>query len=369
MSLLGLVGPAARRSDPRTFCGSGFPWRMIAELSDGCEVVACYLVHEKRRKETRAAKPFLQLTLGDRTGTIAAMVWDDADRLDALFAPDDVVGIRGRVGSYNDRLQITVQSVEPLQVGDEDLVFFLPSCPRDRDALSRELDTLINTVEDPPLRVLLQRCLGKRTTLGRTFRMHPAGKRNHHAYLGGLMEHSLSVARMCDRLAAHYIGQGARIDRDLLVTGALLHDIGKVRELSANRSFGYTVEGQLLGHILLGLQIVAREAEAVPGLDPDRLLLIQHLIASHQGRLEWASPKVPQLLEALVLHYADDLDSKMNPAIALLSAVGGGEFTPYDRHLDRALFNPAPPALARAPEVEPVSPEEAAGVFIDLFRG
>jgi len=359
----------ARRLDLRGFCGSAFPWPLVGELADGRDVVACYLVHDKQRRETRAAKPFLQLTLGDRTGTITAMVWDDADRLDALIGSDDVIGVRGRVGSYNDRLQVTVLSAEPLEVVDDDLSFFLPSCPRDREALSKEVDRLIGTVEDQPLRLLLERCLGRKTSLGRTFRMHPAGKRNHHAYLGGLMEHTLSVALACDRLAAHYIGQGARIDRDLLVAGALLHDIGKVKELSAGRSFSYTVEGQLLGHIVLGIQIVEREAESIPGLSPDRLLLVQHLIASHQGRLEWASPKVPQMLEAMVLHYADDLDSKMNPAIALLSGVAVGEFTPYDRHLDRALFNPAPPSIARVPELEPVAPEEATEVVFDLFRG
>ncbi|HEV2148127.1 MAG TPA: HD domain-containing protein [Longimicrobiaceae bacterium] len=365
----GPLRPPGRRADLRTFCGTAFPWPMVGELEDGREVTACYLVHDKQRRETRAAKPFLQLTLGDRTGTVPAMVWDDADRLDALFGADDVIGVRAKVGTYNDRLQVTVLAAEPLEVVDDDLAFFLPCCPRDREALGREVDRLVATVEDRPLRVLLERCLGKRTALGRSFRMHPAAKRNHHAYLGGLMEHSLSVALACDRLAAHYIGQGARIDRDLLIAGALLHDVGKVRELSAARSFGYTVEGQLLGHIVLGIQIVGREAEAIPGLAPERLLLVQHLIASHQGRLEWASPKVPQMVEALVLHYADDLDSKMNPAVALLSGAGEGEFTPFDRHLERSLFNPAPPALARAPELEPVTPEAAAEVLIDLFRG
>ncbi|HEX2190089.1 MAG TPA: HD domain-containing protein [Longimicrobiaceae bacterium] len=369
MSWTGGAVPPARRPDLRGFCGGAFPWPLVSELADGREVTACYLVHDKQRRETRAAKPFLQLTLGDRTGTVSAMVWDDAERLDALLAPDDVIGVRGRVGSYNDRLQVTVVSAEPLAVGDDDLAWFLPCCPRDRDALSKELDRLIATVEDRPLRALLERCLGRRTAMGRTFRIHPAAKRNHHAYLGGLMEHSLSVALACDRLAAHYIGQGARIDRDLLIAGALLHDVGKVRELSANRSFGYTVEGQLLGHIVLGIQIVGREAEGIPGLAPERVLLVQHLVASHQGRLEWASPKVPQMLEAMVLHYADDLDSKMNPAMTLLTGVGEGEFTPYDRNLDRALFNPAPAALARAPELEAVAPETAAEVVFDLFRG
>jgi 3'-5' exoribonuclease len=356
-----------RRAGVRAFCGEAFPWPLVDSLSEGREVTACYLVHEKKRRETKAARPFLQLVLGDRTGTIAAKVWENADHFDRLFVPDDVVGVRGRVTSFQERLEIHVQAVEPLEVGDDDLEFFLPCSPRDRGALERELDALVQSVQDPPLRALLKRCLGEKTSPGRAFRVHPAAKHNHHAYVGGLLEHSVSVAQACDRLAAHYLAQGARLDRDLLVAGALLHDLGKVRELSAARTFGYTHEGQLLGHILLGIQMVAREAEAVPALPPERLLLLQHLIASHQGRLEWASPKVPQLLEALVLHYADDLDSKMNPAMALLAKVGDGEWTPYDRHLERSLFNP--PSFPPSTEVEPVSPPEAVEVLMDLFRG
>ena len=360
------VGGRPRRPDLRAFCAGAFPWPLIAQLREGEEVVACYLLHEKRRGETRQEKPYLDLRLGDRTGTIAGKVWDDVERLEPLCRADEVVGVRGKVGRFQEKLQITVTALEPLSTTDEDLTFFLPTCPRDLAELERELDALIGTVEDPPLHALLRRCLGKKSSLGKAFRVHPAAKHNHHAYLGGLLEHSLSVARACDRLAAHYLQQGARLDRDLLVAGALLHDIGKVKELSAARSFSYTHEGQLLGHIVLGIQIVGREAEAVPGLPPERLLLLQHLIASHQGRLEWASPKIPQLLEALILHYADDLDSKMNPAITLLAGVGDGEWSSYDRHLERSLFNPAP--FPRSAEVEPVAPEEAMELFIDLFR-
>jgi 3'-5' exoribonuclease len=340
---------------------------MVADLADGREVVACYLVHEKQRKETKHAKPYLHLVLGDRTGTVEAKVWDDADRLDRAFGPDDVVGVRAKVSTYNDRLQLTVTGAERLEVDDEDLEFFLPASPRDRTVMGKELDLLVETVSDLPLRTLLQRCVGRRTTLGKQFRIHPAAKRNHHAYLGGLMEHSLSVAKAADRLCAHYQAQGAPMDRDLLVAGALLHDIGKVRELSARRTFGYTDEGQLLGHILIGLQIVDREADGIPGLTPEKRLHLQHLIASHQGRYEFASPKVPQTLEALVLHYADDLDSKMNPGIALLAGVEQGGWSPYDRNLERSLFHP--PAFPRSEEVEPVAPGEVVGVLIDLFRG
>lgn len=362
-----LDGRPAARPNPRTFCGECFPWPLVSDLSDGRDVTACYLVHDKQRKETKAAKPYLKLVLGDRSGTIDAMVWDDAERLDRIFVSDDVIGVRGRISSYQERLQITVQQLQPLALGDGDLEFFLPSSPRDRGVMGKELDRLIESVTDLPLRALLLRCLGKKSELGQAFRLHPAAKRNHHAYIGGLLEHSISVANSCDHLAAHYAAQGARLDRDLLIAGALLHDVGKVRELTAQRSFGYTTEGHLLGHIVIGIQIVAREAEAIPGLSPDTLLLLQHLIASHQGRHEWASPKVPQLIEAVILHYADDLDSKMNPAIALMAGVGDGEWSNYDRNLERSFYRP--PSFPRTAEVEPVAPAEMMEVMIDMFRG
>ena len=357
----------ALRPDLRSFCGAAFPWPLVAELADGREVTACFLVHDKQRKETKHAKPYLNLVLGDRTGTIEAKVWDDADRLDREFTADEVVGVRARVSTYNERLQLTVLTAQSLEITDDDLELFLPASPRDRSQMARELDALVETIADLPLRVLVQRCVGRKSAMGKQYRIHPAAKRNHHAYLGGLMEHSLSVARSCDRLAAHYAEQGARLNRDVLIAGALLHDVGKVRELTARRTFGYTDEGQLLGHILIGLQLVAREAEAVPGLDAGTLLHLQHLIASHQGRYEWASPKVPQTLEAVILHYADDLDSKMNPAIASLAGVDEGGWSAYDRNLERALFRA--PALPRSAEVEAVAPAEMAGVLIDLFRG
>jgi 3'-5' exoribonuclease len=359
---------AVPRTDPRAFCGAA-TWPMVADLrDDGREVVGCYLLFEKQRRETRAGKPFLNLVLGDRSGTIEAKVWDDAERLDALVAQDDVVGVRARVGSYQEKLQLTVTVMQPVEVGDDDLEVFLPSSPRDRQQMCRELDALIATVTDLPLRTLLIRCVGSKTQLGRTFRIHPAAKKNHHAYLGGLLEHSLSVARACDRLCAHYREQGAEMDRDLLVAAALLHDIGKVRELAARRSFVYTDEGQLLGHILLGLQMVTREAEQIPGLRADKLLHLQHLIASHQGRLEWASPKVPMTLEALLLHTADELDAKMNPGMRMVGGLEPGAWTGFDRHLERALYRPPPHLPASAP-LEAAQPEEVVEVLIDLFRG
>jgi 3'-5' exoribonuclease len=350
------AAPAARLSGPRAFCGDRYPWPLVAELSDGFDLVGCFFVREKKRLETRQNKPYLRLQLGDRTGEITAFIWDDAERWDALCPADGVVGVRGRVSLYQERLQLKIDAIEALEPDGDDLELLLPSSPRDRAAMEKELDALVASVADEALRALLRRLVGRSTATGREYRVHPAAMRNHHAYLCGLMEHSLSVAAACDRLAGHYREQGFEVDRDLLVTGALLHDIGKLRELRALPANGYTDEGRLLGHIVIGIGIVEREAARVAGLADDRLLLLQHLIASHQGRPEWDSPKVPQMVEALILHYADDLDAKLVQARSLLRDVAPGEWSAYDRSLERSLFHPH--RTDRAPGAEePDQPE------------
>lgn len=326
--------------DPRTFCGDAYPWPLISELVDGSDVTACYLVLESRRAETKQNKPFLRLVLGDRTGSIDAVVWDDADRLEPVCAAESVVGVRARVQSYNDRLQLRVSAAQPLTVEGAEYERFLPASPRPLELMERELDALAASISDPGLVKLLRRCVGRGTKMGRAYRSHPAAKRNHHAYVGGLLEHSISVASSCSRLAEHYAGQGVAIDRDLLVTAAILHDIGKLRELSGYPSNAYTTEGKLLGHIVIGMQIVADEAAAVTELGDERRLLLLHLIASHQGKPEWDSPRVPQLMEAILLHYADDLDAKLNQAGSVLAGVEPGGWSAYDRSLERSMFRP-----------------------------
>lgn len=340
----------------RVFCGDAYPWTLIADLEDGTDVVACYLVLESRKAETKQNKPYLRLILGDRTGSIDAMVWEDAERLEPVCAPEAFVGVRGRVSSYNDRLQLKVSSIEALSLEAADYELLLPTSPRPREAMERELDAVVGSVRDPGLNKLLRRCLGRGTDLGRAYRVHPAAKRNHHAYVSGLLEHSLSVASSCSRLAEHYAGQGASVDRDLLVTAALLHDIGKIRELKGFPAVAYTTEGKLLGHIVIGIQMVAEAATGVPEIADERRLLLLHLIASHQGRPEWDSPRVPQVIEALLLHYADDLDAKVNQAGALVSRVADGEWTAYDRSLERSFFRPATPEDAAPRALERGAP-------------
>lgn len=357
----------------RGFCGETFPWTMISGLADGTEVVACYVVHEKRRAVTKADKPYLDLRLGDHTGTIAAKVWDGVERLEPLCTPDDIVGVRARVSSFREELQLTVVAVESLQVGPEELRFFVPASPHDPGELERALETMVEGVGDGALRALLRRCLSTDAELGRRFRTHPAAVRNHHAYLCGLLEHSLSVAACCATLAEHYLAHGVELDRDLLVAGALLHDIGKTEELGTGRRFRYTDVGRFLGHIVLGIQIVEREAAGVPELGGERLHLLQHLLASHHGKREWASPTEPQTLEALILHHADDLDARVHSAATALAGAAPGEWTERDRMLGRPLFRPVLPAAAPAPEslppqLEAVEPERVVETMMDLFH-
>src|SRR5690606_36222050 len=205
-------------------------------------------------------------------------------------------------------------------------------------------EALIASVRDRGLRALLRRMLDRDSETGRAFRRAPAAKRNHHAYLGGLLEHTLSVATACDLLARHY---GGEVDRDLLVAGALLHDIGKVRELVTDTGFPYSDEGRLLGHILLGLQMVEAEAAAVPELPAERRLLLLHLIASHHGRYEWQRPRRPKILEGLILHAVDDLDAKLHQVTRLRADVERG-WSEDDGNFAREFFRHRPPSGAQA---------------------
>jgi 3'-5' exoribonuclease len=331
---------------------AALPWPPAAELQSGDRIIACYSVAAAATARTKHDKPYLRLQLSDLHGTIEARVWDDAERLTPLAQPGVYVGVRGRVEVFQGQRQVVVEQLERVQVDPDDLGFFLPRCPRDTAELDDQLNDLMGSVRDEPLRKLVRHLIGARTQTGRWFRQAPAAKRNHHAYVAGLLEHTVSVTRLCDTMAAHY---GAAIDRDLLITGALLHDIGKVKEIAIEAGFPYTTEGKLLGHILLGLEMV-HEAGRQLDVPESRLRLVEHLVASHQGRYEWHSPSEPRTLEALVLHYADDTDAKVQQAIDLVRASDAG-WTDYSRAFGREFFKhrtgPATGSPADDPPADP----------------
>jgi 3'-5' exoribonuclease len=329
--------------------GADLPWPPAADLDAGDRVVACYSVSTAAAARTKHDKPYLRLQLSDLHGTIEARVWDDAERIAPIAQPGLYVGIRGRIEVFQGQRQVVVDQLERVQVEPGDLGYFMPRCPRDPEELDAALTDLMASVKEEHLRKLLRHLLGPRTESGQWFRQAPAAKRNHHAYVGGLLEHTVSVTRLCDTMAGHY---GPIVDRDLLITGALLHDIGKVSEIAVEAGFPYTTAGKLLGHILLGLEMV-HEAGRKLGVPETRLRLVEHLIAAHQGRYEWHSPAEPRTLEALILHYADDTDAKVQQAIDLVRASDPG-WTDYSRAFGRDFFrhegthdpaaNPRPPA-------------------------
>jgi len=308
--------------------GAPIPWPGIAEPGEGEPFTACYAVELKSLLLTKDDKPYLRLRLTDASGTIEARIWDDADQIDTWIDEGAYVGVRGRINSFRGQRQLRVDEIRPLEVGPGDLQHFLPTTPYDLEELEGRLDQIIDSVGDLHLRELLVRLVGRESETGRAFRRAPAAKRNHHAYIGGLLEHTLSMTELADLIARHYHED---VDRDLLIAGAILHDIGKIEEIELSGGFPYTDPGKLLGHILLGIELVRETAKEIEGLTEERLTLLLHLIASHQGKYEWQSPRIPHTLEALILHFVDDLDAKVNQVTRLIRSVETG-WSPYAKN-------------------------------------
>lgn len=320
---------------PRAWIGTAaFPWPSLETVRDGDAVIGCYSVVSVQQARTKSDKTYLKVVLSDRHGMFEARVWEDAETHERSLVPGSYVGVRGKLEMFNLERQVNVEDVVPLAVELEELDLFLPRSTRLPSDMDRDLEEMVRSIRDVPLRSLVGKLLARRSEVGSAFRLAPAAKHNHHAYIGGLQEHTLSVAHLCDMFAKHY---GVDVDRDLLIAGALLHDVGKVREIGAKAGFPYTDEGKLLGHILLGLRMVQDAAVSVPDLSRTRLMLLEHLIAAHQGRYEWQSPREPMVLEALLLHYADDLDAKFNAAARILPQDATG-WSEYNRGFGRSFL-------------------------------
>jgi len=351
-----------RPPTPRAWVGHApYPWPSFRAVDDGDLLRACFYVVDYRADTTRAGQPYLRLRLADRHGLLEGMVWEEVESSAPHVRQGGYVGVSGRIGSYNGRKQIRIDALVALRVEPEEAEYFLPRGERDEAEMERELRARVGSIGDPGLRAVVERVLDPAAETGRLFRRAPAAKRNHHAYVGGLLEHTLSVAGACDRLAAHY---GADVDRDLLLAGALLHDVGKTREIALAPGFPYTDEGRLLGHIVMGLGDVEAAARSVPELPEARRTLLLHLIASHQGRYEWQSPREPLTLEAVLLHFADDIDAKVAQVRGRLAEAPEGGWSDYDRSLGREFLRhvgEAGPSGGPSPGPSPRAPSGADG--------
>ncbi|HBI14927.1 MAG TPA: metal-dependent phosphohydrolase [Desulfobulbaceae bacterium] len=327
----------------------------IADLKEGQQINDLFLVSKKNLAETKSGNPYLALTLMDRTGEIEARAWDNAARLDALTEVGRIVAVEGQVKAFRDQLQLNITGLQGVNEKAVDLAHFMPASRRDPGEMRAELAFLISSVSDPGLRQLLAGIF--RGQLLEEFCQAPAAKMMHHACLGGLLEHTLSVAGLALIISEHY----PRLDRDLLLAGSLLHDLGKVREFSyASVPFDYTDQGRLIGHLVLGAEMARREAEKVPELTPERLDRLLHLILSHHGRYEFGSPCLPMTSEAILLHHLDDIDAKMELIDRLSEQVEGEGYrwSDYQRSLERFLFLKGRNSAPRQ-QTEPETEQEA----------
>jgi len=310
--------------------------QFIEQLKEGDRLDDLFLVKSARVAETRAGKPYLTLEVVDRSGEISGPIWDNVEGLQGLCQTGHFVHLSGQVQSYRDKLQLKIDALRAVERGEIDLADFTLASDQDRVGMARALQTLVASVKNPFLRKLLAYFF-KKEPMWQRFQDAPAAKGIHHAYVGGLLEHSLSVARIADLLAAHYAG----VDRSLLVAGALLHDIGKVDELVLDLAvIDYTAQGRLKGHLVMGSEMVAVAAAQIRDFPPELLAQLQHLILSHHGRQEFGSPTVPMTIEAFLLSFVDDLDAKMNLMEQLRKKMKtpGLQWTEYQRSLERYLF-------------------------------
>jgi len=288
----------------------------IKDIRAEDDIKGCYLVKQKRLGITKVGKSYLNLVLADRTGELEAKVWDNADQLSSLFQDGDIIEIQGRAGSYRGRIQITISGLNGIH-GEMDPALFLESTPENLPEMMKSLRGILSKIKDGHLKALNDRFLADRDFVS-AFKKAPAAKNFHHNYLGGLLEHTLSICKMASQVADHY----SQLDRDLLITASFLHDIGKIHEFGYELKIDYTHEGRLLGHLVMGAAMVDEKIGELKHFPREMALRLKHMILSHHGEYEFGSPKRPKFLEAIVLHQLDDLDAKI---------MGLGRFMEQDR--------------------------------------
>ena len=279
----------------------------LAACEEGKHIDGFFLILARQLATTKANKQYLKLVLGDKTGQLDAVAWELGDaKVSREVERGDIVKVRAEFSRYNDRPQLKVLQLRKALASEADKADMLPTTTCDVAELWQKLMEFVDSFTDPDLKRLLKTLL-EDPAIGGAFREAPAAKQLHHAFLGGLLEHVVSLLTLADRVAAHY----PQLHRDLLMTGVILHDIGKLRELSWEIGFEYTLEGTLLGHIHIGAALAERTMDSLPDFSPKMKTLVLHLILSHHGKLEFGSPKLPMTAEALALSFIDDFDAKM----------------------------------------------------------
>ena len=306
----------------------------IRDFQDGQRIIGHYLCKEKSMFRTKAGKNYLSLVLQDKTGTVTAKIWELNVQI-GEFAKGDFIKIDAQVNTFQGDLQLNIQRLRKSDEGEYDPADYSPASERDPDTMYQEVTQWIQKVSEPHLAQLSYHFYRDDEKLAQRIRIHPAAKSVHHNFVGGFLEHVTSVTRLADFLAQSY----HPVNRDLIITAALLHDIGKLWELNPMPAGDYSMEGQLLGHIMIGYDMVRDAIRDIADFPPELALQLEHIILSHHGELEFGSPKVPMTMEAMVIHLADNTDAKMKMVEEFLkNDQNSGEWTDYNRYLSRTFY-------------------------------
>ncbi len=306
----------------------------IKDIKPGEKVNESFLVTEKNLAFSQTGKPYLNVRLKDKTGEIDGKIWENAIEWDKAFIKGDVIKAQGGAVSFRSTVQLSITGVRKVDDSAVDLAEYLPAAKGDIDVMFADLMAFVEQIETPFLRQLLHLFFHD-GEVAKLFKKAPAAKSFHHVYIGGLLEHTLSVIRLLDQVTKHYQG----INRDLVISGGILHDIGKIYEYTYDRMFDYSDEGRLIGHIVIGLEMLDARISAVEGFPEQLAMELRHLILSHHGTQEFGSPKRPKTPEALIVHFIDDLDAKVNAFQEFIQeSDDASHWTPFHKLLERFIY-------------------------------
>ena len=308
--------------------------RFITDIKAGDRVDDIFVLSEKILSQKKDGNNFLNVTLSDKTGTIKGVVWDNVDQIAAGITSGDFAHVNGSVSDYRGTLQVVIKKMEPFSPDRIDPSDFLPQTSRDIEGMFERLMKRTDSITTDYLKALIDAFFKDKEFVNK-FKTAPAAKKMHHAYIGGLLEHTLSMASLADKIAGHYSG----IDRDLLLTGAILHDIGKIDEFEYQFKIDYSDKGRLLNHIVIGIKMVDDKLSGIEHFPEDQMLLLKHMIVSHHGTREFGSPEPPKTIEAVLLNYIDEIDSKVNAIRDFIASEDPDEtWTSYHRLLERHFY-------------------------------
>jgi len=306
--------------------------RYIEDIRDGDAIVGHYFCKDKQTLKSRAGKTYLSITLTDRTGALNGKVWELGNNIQS-FEAGDYIKVDGSVSTFNDELQLKINKIRKSMPGEYQMYDYIPSTRMDVDEMYDELAGYMRGIQNPFIKALIGNIFGDEDT-AQKFKLSTAAKTLHHNYAGGLLEHTLSVVQLCDFMSGRY----KSVNRDILIAAAMLHDIGKIWELTGFPENGYTDAGQLLGHIYMGAELITREAGKIPDFPAQLAMILKHCILAHHGDYEFGSPKLPSVIEAFILFNCDNLDAKVFAFIDIIDKdKTPGKWTGYNKMFQRSI--------------------------------